>query len=197
MTITIYGRPGSRARRPLWVARELGLAVETIEPAPGAIKEAAYLAINPNGKVPALVDGDLTLFESFAQSLYLAKKYGTGRLYPTTVEGEAVVWQWTLWALNELERNLITCLFERRIKPEADRDPAAAEAAERDLHAPFAVLDAALVGKNWLLGEDFSVADINVAAIAALGRSSNVDLSHFPNVTAWLDRAMARPAYDG
>jgi glutathione S-transferase len=197
MTITIHGRPGSRARRPLWVARELGLAVENIEPAPGAIKEAAYLAINPNGKVPALIDGELTLFESFAQSLYLAKKYGTGQLYPTTVEGEAVVWQWTLWGLNELERPLTTCLFERLIKPEAERNAAAADAAERDLQAPLAVLDAALDGKSWLLGDAFSVADVNVAAIAALSKSSKVDLSLFPNVAAWLDRALARPSYNG
>jgi len=197
MTLTIYGRPGSRARRPLWVARELGLAVDNIEPVPGAIKEAAYLAINPNGKVPALVDGELTLFESFAQSLYLAKKYGTGQIYPTTVEEEAVVWQWTLWGLNELERHLTTCLFERLIKPEADRNPAAADAAERDLQAPLAVLDAALAGKDWLVGAGFSVADINVAAIAALARSSKVDLAGFPNVAGWLDRALARPAYNG
>lgn len=197
MTITIYGRPGSRARRPLWAARELGLSVENIEPAPGAIKEAAYRAINPNGKVPALVDGDLTLFESFAQSLYVAKKYGTGTLYPAAVEQEALVWQWTFWGLNELERNLTTCLFERRIKPEGERDAAAAEAAERDLQAPLAVLDAALAGRSWLLGETFTVADINVAAIAALSGSGGVDLAAYPNVAAWLARALARPACQG
>lgn len=197
MTITIYGRPGSRARRPLWVARELGLAVENIEPAPGAIKEAAYLAINPNGKVPALVDGELTLFESFAQSLYLAKKYGTGTLYPATVEEEAVVWQWTLWGLNELERHITTCLFERVIKAEADRNAATAEAAERDLQAPLGVLDRALADRSWLIGENFSVADVNVATIAALAKASKIDLSGFPRVSNWLERAIGRPGYNG
>lgn len=197
MTITIYGRPGSRARRPLWVARELGLDVNNIEPAPGEIKQPAFLAINPNGKVPALIDGDLTLFESFAQSLYLAKKYGTGRLYPARVEEEALVWQWTLWGLNELERPLTTCLFERVIKPEDERDPAAADAAERDLQKPLAVLNEALAGRDWLLGSGFSVADINVAAVAALTKSTRVDLSAFPAVASWLERALARPAYNG
>lgn len=197
MTITIYGRPGSRARRPLWVARELGLEVTSIEPAPGEIKQPPYLAINPNGKVPALIDDGLTLFESFAQSLYLAKKYGTGRLYPARVEDEAQVWQWTMWGLNEMEKPLTVCLFERVIKPEAERNAALADAAERDLQGPLAVLEKALEGRNWLLGNDFSVADINVAAVAALSRSTRVDLSGHPNVAAWLERALARPAYNG
>lgn len=196
MTITIYGRPGSRARRPLWVARELGLAVQTIEPVPGETKQPAYLAINPNGKVPALVDDGFTLFESFAESLYLAKKYGTGRLYPETIEDEARVWQWSFWGLNELERHLTTCLFERVIKPQDQRDAAAAARAEEDLRAPLQVLDAALADRTWLLGADFSVADINLAAIAALARPAQVSLAPWSNVSAWLDRALARPAYD-
>ncbi|WCM28791.1 glutathione S-transferase family protein [Sphingomonas sp. QA11] len=197
MTITIYGRPGSRARRPLWVARELGLSVQNIEPAPGETKHAAFLAINPNGKVPALVDEGFTLFESFAESLYLAKKYGTGRLYPESVEQEAQVWQWTFWGLNELERGLTVCLFERAIKADSDRDAAAAERAELELQAPFKVLDAALADRDWLLGGDFSVADINLAAIAALARPAKVSLDSYAYVLAWLDRATARPAYDG
>jgi glutathione S-transferase len=197
MTITIYGRPGSRARRPLWVARELGLDVQNIEPAPGETKQPAYLAINPNGKVPALVDDGFTLFESFAESLYLAKKYGTGRLYPESVEQEALVWQWSFWGLNELERNLTVCLFERVIKPEADRDSGAADQAERDLQAPLGLLDTALAGRPWLLGQAFSVADINLAAIAALARPSKVSLDSYGNVAGWLDRAVARPAYNG
>ena len=197
MTLTIYGRPGSRARRPLWVARELGLEVQSIQPAPGEIKQPAYLAINPNGKVPALVEDGFTLFESFAQSLYLAKKYGTGSLYPETIEGEALVWQWTLWGLGELERPLTICLFDRVIKPETERDAAAADKAEQDLQAPLAILDRALADRSWLLGDSFSVADINLAAITALARPSKVALSGHANVAKWLDRAVSRPAYNG
>ena len=197
MTITIHGRPGSRARRPLWVARELGLDVHTVEPAPGDTKRAAYLALNPNGKVPTLVDGDLTVFESFAQSLYLAKKYGTGRLYPDTVEQEALVWQWTFWGLNELERGLTVCLVERAIKPDAERDAQAADQAEAALQPPLAILDAALADRDWLLGAAFSVADINLASIAALTRPAGISLDAYSHVRAWRDRAIARPAYQG
>lgn len=196
MTITIYGKPGSRARRPLWVARELGLMVENVELSAEEAKAPAYLAINPNGKVPALTDGDLTIFESLAQSLYLAKKYGTGKLYPVAIEDEARVWQWTLWAVAELEKPLVTCLMERVIRSEDQRNAAAADAAERDLQKPLAVLNAALDGREWLF-DDFSVADINVAAVAALAKPGKVDLAVFPNLVRWLDRATSRPAYAG
>lgn len=197
MTITIYGRPGSRARRPLWVARELGVAVQSIEPAPGEIKQEPYLALNPNGKVPTLVEDGFVLFESFAQSLYLAKRYGTGTLYPADIREEALVWQWTFWGLSELERPLTTCLFERVIKPEDQRDAAAADAAEESLQAPLGVLDRALAGRPWLLGDTFTVADINLAAIAALTRAGRITMESFPNVADWRDRATARPAYGG
>ena len=196
MTITIYGRPGSRARRPLWVARELGVEVENITLEAAETKEPAYLAINPNGKVPTLVEGEFTLFESYAQSLYLAKKFGTGTLYPESSEDEARVWQWTFWGLGELEKPLTTCLFDRVIKPEDKRDAAAADAAERDLQKPLAILEAALTGNQWLVGNSFSVADINLAAIAALSKSARVDLGAFPTVSAWLERATARPAFN-
>lgn len=196
MTITIYGKAGSRARRPLWVARELGLMVGNVELSAEEAKAPAYLAINPNGKVPALTEGDLTIFESLAQSLYLAKKYGTGKLYPVAIEDEARVWQWTLWAVAELEKPLVTCLMERVIRPEDQRNAAAADAAERDLQKPLAVLNAALDGREWLF-DDFSVADINVAAVAALAKPGKVNLAAFPHLAVWLDRATSRPAYTG
>lgn len=196
MTITIYGKPGSRARRPLWVARELGLMVENVELSAEETKAPAYLAINPNGKVPALTDGDLTIFESLAQSLYLAKKYGTGKLYPTAIENEARVWQWTLWAVAELEKPLVTCLMERVIRPENQRNASVADVAERDLQKPLAVLNAALDGREWLF-DDFSVGDINVAAVAALAKPAKVDLAAFPHLAVWLDRTTSRPAYAG
>lgn len=195
MSLVIHGRPGSRARRPLWVLRELDVPFENVVPEPGAVKQSAFLAINPNGKVPVLEEDGFVLFESFAQALYLAKKHGAGTLYPADPQGEALAWQWTFWALNELERPLTTCLFERVLKPEADRDPAAAAMAEEQLQAPLGVLDAALSGRTWLLGDTFTVADINVAAVLALSRAAKVAIDARHNVNRWLDAALARPAY--
>src|SRR5579864_4615193 len=107
MAIKIYGSAMSRASRVMWCARELGIPYEHIDIAWDSLKKPDYLAINPNGKVPAMTDGNLTLFESLAINLYLAKKYGTGELYPTNLEDEARVSQWTLWAATEVEPLLI------------------------------------------------------------------------------------------
>ncbi|MEI9992532.1 MAG: glutathione S-transferase family protein [Rhizomicrobium sp.] len=195
MTVEIFGKPSSRARRPLWVARELGIPVENIVPEPAELKGPAYRAINPNGRVPALRDGEFKLFESFAIGLYLAKKYGLGTLYPEGAEDEALVWQWTLWALNEVERLLVTCLMERVVKPADARDAAAADAAEQALAAPLTVLQGALDRAEWLVGSGFSIADLNVAAIMALARPARVDLAPYPSVARWLERCLSRPTY--
>lgn len=106
MTVKIYGPTASRAARALWAVNELGVPFEHVPIEMKDIKNPEFLAINPNGKVPAMVDGGLTLFESMAINLYLAKKYGSGGaapLYPNTAPGEAEVWRWTLWAQGHLE----------------------------------------------------------------------------------------------
>src|SRR6478672_4694149 len=102
--LRIYGIARTRAFRVLWVAKELGLPYEHI---PVEIGEAGahkpeYLAINPNGRLPAIDDDGLVLWESLAITLYLAKKHSAGRLYPADRHDEARTWQWTLWALNEV-----------------------------------------------------------------------------------------------
>jgi glutathione S-transferase len=94
--LRIYGVARTRAFRALWIANELGLDYEhiPIEIGPAGARKAEYLAINPNGRLPAIDDGGFVLWESLAITLYLAKKHG--RLYPATLEGEAKAWQWSL-----------------------------------------------------------------------------------------------------
>jgi glutathione S-transferase len=93
--LKIYGVPRSRAFRTLWLAKELGLDYDNIavDFATGETRQPAYLAINPNGHVPAIDDNGFILWESMAINLYLAKKYGLGTLYPTALEDEARMWQ--------------------------------------------------------------------------------------------------------
>src|SRR5438270_12862372 len=86
MAIKIYGSAMSRAARVMWCAKELGLSFEHIDVAWDSLKKPEFLAVNPNGKVPGFQDGNVTLFESLAINLYLAKKYGTGELYPTNLD---------------------------------------------------------------------------------------------------------------
>jgi glutathione S-transferase len=190
----IYGIARTRAFRALWMAMELGLDYEhlPIEIGDAGARTPEFLKLNPNGRLPVIVDGDFVLFESLAITLYLAKKHANGRLYPGTLEGEARTWQWTMWALTEVDRGVnIWSLHAVRL-PEAERDGAKREEALNVVAKPFAVLDAALAQQPYLIGDDFTVADLNVAAV--ISRAIDMDLSAVPNLKAWLTRCLERPA---
>jgi len=86
MAMKIYGSPMSRASRSLWCAKELGVPFEHVDLGWDKLKSPDFLAVNPNGKFPGFADGELKLFESLAINLYIAKKYGTGEIYPTNID---------------------------------------------------------------------------------------------------------------
>ena len=192
MSLRIYGIARTRAFRALWIAKELGLDYEhiPIEIGSAGARQAQYLAVNPNGRLPAIDDGGFVLWESLAITLYLAKKHG--RLYPATLEGEAKAWQWSLWAVQEVDRGVnIWSLHAVRLPPE-DRDAARRDEALQVLAAPFKVLDDALADRPYLLGDDFTVADLNVAAV--ISRAIEMDLSANPRLDDWLRGCLDRPA---
>jgi len=193
--IKLYGVPQSRAMRALWMLEELGLSYEIVKVnfATGDTRKPEYLRINPNGHIPALQDGDLVIWESMAINLYLARKYDKG-LWPKTVEAEGRTFQWSFWAMTEAEEPLITAIVNRMFLAEAQRDEKkVADAAER-FKKPLAVLDSALAGRPYLVGEAFTVADLNVCSVVSLASMVGFDLSGAPNVQAWLGRCLARPA---
>lgn len=192
--LKIYGIARTRAFRVLWMAKELGLAYEhsPIETGPAGARKPDYLSLNPNGRLPAIDDDGFVMWESLAINLYLAKKHSTGRLYPDTPEGEARCWQWSLWAANEVERvTNVWSLHAVRLPPE-DRDQPTVDKAVALLNPPFRVLDGALHHRNYLLGENFTVADLNVAAVVA--RAHAMDLTGTPRFAGWLNRCLERPA---
>jgi glutathione S-transferase len=161
----------------------------------GGTKSPEYLAINPMATVPAMQDGGLTLTESLAIDLYIAKKYGTAKgFYPNDLAGEAKTWQWTLFAATEIEPRHGIFAANTFMKPEAERDRKAAADAWTALGKPFGVLDALLGKQPCLLGAAFTVADVNVASVLTGSVASKVDFGAWPNLKAWLDRAFARPA---
>ena len=129
-----------------------------------------------------------------AINLYLAKKYGTGTLYPTRIDDEARAWQWSFWGMTEIERNVLTAMFNRAVYPEDKRDAAAADAAEKDLQRPLGVLDGAVAKSQYLIGDNFTVADLNVAAILSWARPARIDFGPFPKAADWLSRCALRPA---
>src|SRR5262245_65462598 len=104
----LYGVRQSRAMRSLWALEELGVPYEHVPiDFVTEAKKPEFKAINPNGKIPALVDGEVTLFESLAINLYLAKKYDKAGIQPATLEDEARAIQWSVWATTEIEPLLI------------------------------------------------------------------------------------------
>ena len=194
--IKIYGITPTRTARCLWMLGELGLEYEQVEVSlkEGEHKKPDYLALNPNGRVPTMVDGDLTLWESMAINLYLADKYDGG-LKLKTPEDRARAVQWSFWGMTEIEPKLMTVLRNRVLKAEDERDAALGDEAEQELQAPLGVLNGALEGRDHLLDGDFSVADLNLAAITSWAKVGRVKLEPFPNVARWLSASLARPTY--
>ncbi|WP_439817431.1 glutathione S-transferase family protein [Zavarzinia sp. CC-PAN008] len=195
MTLKIYGIPGSRAYRTFWMALEMGVPFES-EPVFYAKPESItpeFLKANPNNRVPAIDDEGLTLYESMAINLYLARKHG-GPLAPTNLAEEGKALQWSFWAMSELEANSLQLAMHRMFLPEGQRDPAKAEAANAALQKPLAVLEQALADQPYLLGDRFTVADLNVAAVLSWARTVKIDLGAFPKVEQWLTACLGRPA---
>jgi glutathione S-transferase len=196
--IKLYGIRQSRAMRCLWALEELGVPYENV-PTNFATdaKKPEFAAINPNQRVPALVDGDVTLFESMAINLYLAKKYDTKGLYPKALADEARAIQWSIWGMTEIEPSLLQVLMNRVFLPTPQRDEAAAKAGEEKLAQPLRVLDGALAGRKFLLGDAFSIADLNVASVLSWALFAKVDLAKTPNAERWLKECAARPRSQG
>ncbi len=192
--LKIYGVARTRAFRALWIAEELSLAYEHVPVEIGAAgaRTPKFLAINPNGRLPLIADDDFVLSESLAITLYLAKKHAHGTLYPAARQAEARVWQWSFWALAEVDRGVnIWSLHAVRL-PASERNAALRDEALKVLAAPFVVLDRALAQNAYLLGTDFTVADLNVAAV--ISRAVDMDLTPWPHLKDWLMRCLDRPA---
>ncbi len=192
MTIKLYGIPASRTMRVLWALDEVGQSYEhdPISYADPALKTKPYTDINPNGKVPFLVDGGFVVFESLAITAYLAEQYPCA-ISPTNPQERAGVVQWATWVLTECEQHTFNWYLNTSGKSEAERDPDVAKAATRALTAPFAVLEQVLSKNAFLLGARFTVADLNVAC--TLYRAMWMDLSATPHLSKWLTSCFARP----
>ena len=191
---TLFGTSNSRALRAVWGIEEVGIDYHHVPTNYAAESKAAdYLAVNPNGRIPALIDGDLQLFESMAINLYLAKRYG-GTLYPANPADEARAWQWSVWAISEIEPLQMQIVIQTLFTPEEKKNPKVIPGATKGLQRPLKVLDAALAGRDWLLGDAFSVADLNLASVMHLMKNIRFDYSAHTNVQRWADACYARPA---
>jgi glutathione S-transferase len=190
----LYGAAYSRAGRCVWMLEEIGKPYENVPTSPrsGETRAPAMLTLNPNGHVPVLDDDGYIIWESMAVNLYLAEKHQV--LWPADLKARGHATQWSFWAMTEVEPPLITLLMNRMFLPEDQRDEKAAQQAEQNLKNPLKVLDAHLAGRQYILGGDFTVADLNVCSVLGLTAFLQYDLSGFPQVGGWLGRCNSRPA---
>jgi glutathione S-transferase len=196
--ITLYGAMASRAHRVVWMLKELALPFQHI-PTPfldGSTRKPEFLAINPNGRVPVLDDDGLVLFESLAINLYLARTYGGAPLFlaPRDAREEALATQWSFWVTTEVEKPLLLASAHLKLFAPEQRDEEQAQMAVAKLDRPFRVLDAHLAQRRHLLGERFTVADLNVATVMDLAPQCGIALDDWPHLQAWHQRCLARPA---
>ncbi len=201
--LTLYGVYRSRATRPLWLLHETGtpfthvpviqayrLADPKASDAPLHSASPEFLKINPQGQIPALQDGDLILTESLAISLYLARRYG-GALGPADDAETAQMEQWALFAATAVEGPALEILQA----PAGATGEGIVKVAAEKLRRPLARLNSHLAGRDWLVGNRFTVADINTAECLRYAQGNTALIAEFPEVARWLKAAQSRPAF--
>jgi len=169
MAIKLYYVPMSRAGRARWILEELAIPYELHRLDVGAkeSRQAAYLALNPTGHVPTLVDGDQVVYKSLAVVLYLADRYGAARGLAPAVDAadRGAYLTWTTYAIGTIEKELAIYDRHTRRLPAGERVAAVAEAAKRDFAEALGPVEAALAGKEHLVGGRFTAADVMMVSV--------------------------------
>jgi glutathione S-transferase len=194
-----FSRNSGNSSRSIFALHESGAAwtSRVVDPRVGETRRPEYLAINPLGKIPALADGALLLWESNAINWYVAEKHPEAGLLPASIEGRAAVHRWLFFQAGHVSP---ACFPILRTLPSVQSfwnvkaDPQAAEAGRKELGRYLPVLEAALAGRDWLEAE-FSLADIAYAPHFMLLVQTGFDFTPYPTVSGWLDRLLARPAW--
>jgi glutathione S-transferase len=193
--VVFFGSPDSSATRTHWMLEEVGVPYDyrVIDLSqPRDQRPAEFRATSPSGKVPALIDGDVRLFESMAINLYLAERYRP-ELGPRDSGERGEMLQWCFWVAMNVHPLLIAVLYHTAILPEAQRRPEEAEQNRGWSADYFTALDRALAGKDWLVGGRFTLAEVGVGSIVEQADGLGVSLGD--NIRAWMKRFRARPAY--
>lgn len=189
----LYGFGPTRSLRAMWGLKELGLQFEFIPVnlLAGEHQRPEYLALNPAGKVPVLVDGDVVLSESAAIVLYLAEKYPEKGLMPKSLEQRAQVYRWVMFAMTELEQPLWRITKHTLLYPEHQRLPQDADLARQDFTAMARVLESHMQGRQFIVGDRITAADCVTAYLMDWANEQHL-LDGFPGLKAYLQRMYAR-----
>jgi glutathione S-transferase len=191
-----YGKMSGNSSRAVFGLNEIGAPYDArlIDTTTGENKSADYLALNPMGKIPALRDGDVSLWESNAINFHAAEKHAPKLLG----KNRAAVLRWLFFQSAHVSPACISIFRFTNAKVKAfwktEGDAQAAAAAQKELPRYLTVLEAALQKSDWLEG-DFSLADIAYASHFHLIKDGGYDFLGYPKLSGWLDRLLARPAW--
>ena len=190
----LYEFAPTRSIRARWTLQELGVdfEAETVNLTKGEHRRPEFLAINPAGKLPVLVDGDLVLTESVAIVLYLAEKYPETGFLPRDLAQRAEAYRWLLFATTELEQPLWRIARNTFVYPEEQRLSADVPIASREFTEMAAVLDGHMRGRQFLVGERAGVADFVMAYTLDWGNEEKL-LGGFPCLLEYMERMYDRP----
>ncbi len=198
MSLVYYYSPMSSAVRVTWAIEELSVPCERVlvDFRKGETKAPEFLKLNPNGKVPLLVVDGHSIFESLAILVHLGETYGVAKgLYPAPGVERAECLKWIAWGSASLLEPI-----QRYVMSTSDRVPAdqrnakAGEVARADLESMLTLLDQAVAGRSFLLGDRFTLADLAVCGFVPYLRFIQYDVSSHAGTKAWSDRCLSRPA---
>ncbi len=197
MSITFYYAPMSTASVTQLVLEELAIPVEKVklDLAKGETKTPEFMKLNPNAKVPCLVHDGTPLWESSALTMYLGEMFGVDKqLYPAPGPRRGEAMKWIAWTNVSLGEAVYRIGRNTQWAPEDQRNAKAGEQAVKDVGDLLQILDRALDGKQYLLG-DYTIADTHVHAFTDWLRHMKIDFSSLSHINAWSERCAARPAY--
>ena len=176
----------------------IDLEIVPVDLTKGEQMKPEFLALNPNHKIPTLVDGDFVLWESTAIMFYLAELKPRSKLIPKDRHERTHMYKWITWNLSELSPACVILQFERFVKKLlnlGDPDPNAVAKGEENFHRFAKVLNAHLAGREWLVGDGITLADHHIASSLVHAEASSMPLAGYDHIRSWLARVYGTKAW--
>jgi len=194
----LYWAPGTASMAPQTVLEEAGAPYEMIklDIAAKEHEQPAYKKLNPNGRLPTLVDGDFVIFETAAICQYLCDKHPDAKLVPpVNTPDRGRFYQWLTYLTNTVQAGLIDWWHPDFTFPEPPTQAAFKARAEEKLQRNFAVLDSGIGANRWMAGGQYTVCDIYLTMMARWTRFMPKTMWHYPNIRRIAETVQARPAF--
>lgn len=198
MSLTFYYSPQSSASPVHFTLEELGIPYEKvqIDLKAGDQKKPEYLKINPNGAVPCIVHDGSAIFESAAIQLYLGERFGVDKgIYPAPGPQRGEVMKWVVWTNATLGEAMSRFGRNFHYAPEDERNAKAGATAKTDVEKCLRIVDDALKGRKWLVGDKMTIADMHLASWMDYLRMMGIDFAAYANMNDWVGRITALPSY--